>query len=108
MTWQNIIKNDFGGGRYENKKMEYPHQLHNYTSMFASDMDDYMKILKQFMDSKETLVWSSQLGAVPRSKKFDRVAKEIYTVLDKIDLYAYTDELQDELDSEEVVREGRR
>ena len=98
MSWKDIVKNDFGGGRYENKKMEYPHQLHNYTSMFASDMDDYMKILKQFMDSKETL---------PRSKQFDRVAKEIYTVLDKIDLYAYTDELQDELDSEEIVREGR-
>ena len=99
MSWQDIIKNDFGGGRYENKKIEYPHQLYNYTSMLASDMDDYMKILKQFMDSKETF---------PRTKTFDRVAKEIYTALDKIDLYAYTDELQDELDSEESVREGRR
>lgn len=99
MSWESILKNDFGGGRFANKKIEYPYQLYNYNSMFDSDMDGYKKMLKQFIDSKETL---------PRSKKFDRVAKEIYALLDKIDLYAYSDELRDELDSEEVEREGRR
>ena len=99
MSWKDIVKNDFGGGRYENKKIEYPHQLHNYTAMFNSDMNDYMKILKQFIDSEEKL---------PRSKSFHRIAKEIYAILDEIDLYAYSEELSDRFDEEAISREGRR
>ena len=93
MSWKDIVKNDFGGGRFANEKIEYPHQLYNYTAMFDSDMDDYMKILKQFIDSEEKLL---------RSKSFHRIAKEIYSLLDKIDLFAYSEELSDRLD------EGRR